>query len=318
MRPSRQASVHPQASGERRLTPTYALTAHGSPPGVWGKGHDEQTKVSEVRFTPRRLGKGSSSPILTSTRAVHPQASGERAWGAPTASCTETARGSPPGVWGKARSVLASSTDAVARFTPRRLGKGASTVLSAGSALARFTPRRLGKGRAASAWSALLPVHPQASGERVKRLDERFGGGRFTPRRLGKGSAATAFSGTRSGSVHPQASGERLIGAFVANGCKLPGSPPGVWGKGPRWPVTALARSLRFTPRRLGKGRPAGSRTRRRPVHPQASGERLGSHGPSGAFLGSPPGVWGKVIGSSLPTCKCRFTPRRLGKGRWL
>ena len=31
---------------------------HGSPPGIWGKGVGQLVHCTDIRFTPRHLGKG--------------------------------------------------------------------------------------------------------------------------------------------------------------------------------------------------------------------------------------------------------------------
>ena len=71
----------------------------------------------------------------------------------------------------------------------------------------------------------------------------------------------------------------------------------------------------RFIPRRLGRGLAPASRTPRRPVHPQAAGEREGSGSHAITSDGSSPGGWGEAGRRDPDMGLRRFIPRRLGRG---
>ena len=152
----------------------------------------------------------------------------------------------------------------------------------------RFIPARAGNAQRPGAGGARHPVHPRASGERLSmdRPNHRTAGssprergtrcglvraggkGRFIPARAG--NARSRWPRGRRTSVHPRASGERELVSWMT---------VGYLGSSPRERGTHVhcilhGRVPRFIPARAGNAASPRPRSRARPVHPRASGER--------------------------------------------
>ncbi len=183
--PHAASSVHPHASGERPIAPSPALSASGSSPREWGEGTTAVGDEGADRFIPTRVGRGRPMAARTVSTAVHPHASGERsAVESPSASIS----GSSPREWGEAWAINFQTSKA------------------------RFIPTRVGRGGTGAPPCPAPPVHPHASGERVRPAPGARSRGRFIPTRVGRGTRrAVAGSCSEAGenSVHPHASGER-------------------------------------------------------------------------------------------------------------
>ncbi len=131
---------------------------------------------------------------------------------------------------------------------------------------------------------------------------------RFTPTRVGKTSCALSIFFVSP--VHPHACGEdarRMSGGFPAIG-----SPPRVWGR--LTLVFVLFSIFRFTPTRVGKTCLATLPALPSSVHPHACGEDTLIFESGGAWSGSPPRVWGRLLALRTRMTPLRFTPTRVGK----
>ncbi len=172
------------------------------------------------------------------------------------------------------------------------------------------------------------PVHPHACGEdtcRARHSASQYGspprvwgrpdcapavGGRwrFTPTRVGKTNAWRAYP-VRIG-VHPHACGEDWAASAAAYAKN--GSPPRVWGRPSA--DSANTGSAWFTPTRVGKTPARRATGARSTVHPHACGEDAALVSSSTRMAGSPPRVWGRLVGVDTDSTDQRFTPTRVGK----
>ncbi len=133
----------------------------------------------------------------------------------------------------------------------------------------------------------------------------------ITPTRVGK--TLTTMRPANPWQDHPHACGENLHHHDTHLG--LLGSPPRVWGK----PVAnSIIRRLNgITPTRVGKTKLIGNRTILFRDHPHACGENRDPVADDAGADGSPPRVWGKLVGFSIARVELRITPTRVGKTRY-
>ena len=194
------ASVHPRASGERMSRFARLPRAAGSSPRERGTRGQGRALDRLQRFIPARAGNARARTSSRSATAVHPRASGER-------------EAEPIAIY----EMFGSS--------PRERGTPHGDSLWSG--VYRFIPARAGNALSPAPRCRPPPVHPRASGERLRlrahvlqragssprergtpvRRDHVGPAGRFIPARAGN-----ADRGWRSGlhvAVHPRASGER-------------------------------------------------------------------------------------------------------------
>ncbi len=132
-----------------------------------------------------------------------------------------------------------------------------------------------------------LAVHPHACGEdeRLARLSSTYW--EFTPTRVGKTGRPRQLE---------------AVG----------GSPPRVWGRPSA--DSANTGSAWFTPTRVGKTPARRATGARSTVHPHACGEDAALVSSSTRMAGSPPRVWGRLVGVDTDSTDQRFTPTRVGK----
>ena len=197
-------------------------------------------------------------------------------------------------------------------------------------AVSRFTPTRVGK---TSVCSSRIPpslVHPHACGEDFSMpwiMPSPIGSPprvwgrrsltslasltpRFTPTRVGKTALDARLVIVQP--VHPHACGEDA--GVVTFSSPPEGSPPRVWGRHVIMP--ACHRNLRFTPARVGKTGSFLALSARTRVHPHACGEDAYTVRMPAPISGSPPRVWGRLLGLGGGGLYDRFTPTRVGKTR--
>ena len=156
----------------------------------------------------------------------------------------------------------------------------------------RFTPTRVGTSNLTPPTLSPIAVHPHACGDIVMGRLRR-------PRRCGSpprvwGTSRIVSRPLRSPSVHPHACGDilRAGSRFTMRN----GSPPRVWGH-PAAPASG-APGTRFTPTRVGTSAKAYDEAARKLVHPHACGDITRCPRRFSAFCGSPPRVWGHLLGS--------------------
>ena len=133
---------------------------------------------------------------------------------------------------------------------------------------------------------------------------------RFIPARAGNATPVKALSAASA--VHPRASGER-------SSMKTLLSPLG--GSSPRERGTLSSRlhrggRQRFIPARAGNASTATARTRQPPVHPRASGERVGGGREPACRVGSSPRERGTRFAPVQEYVATRFIPARAGNAR--
>ena len=109
---------------------------------------------------------------------------------------------------------------------------------------------------------------------------------------------------------HPRACGENLTGGMPMTPTE--GSPPRVRGK--RFERNSAQISLRITPARAGKTKPATRCWPRCRDHPRACGENALNETVQQYFFGSPPRVRGKQSQPTKNVTGGRITPARAGK----
>lgn len=145
-----------------------------------GKLPDRHACFHATRFTPTRVGKTATTPVISVILA-----------------------GSPPRGWGKLMHLVVRRRDE--RFTPTRVGKTrrAGQLLSHRPVhphacgenvdgfllllrFVRFTPTRVGKTSAETAATAVFTVHPHACGENRRRGHQSPSTGGSPPRVWGK------------------------------------------------------------------------------------------------------------------------------------
>ena len=191
----------------------------------------------------------------------------------------------------------------------------------------RFIPARAGNATSRRAPSCNTTVHPRASGERpenataASKLDgssprergtlgfsEALGsGGRFIPARAGN-AQRSSFSHD-DGAVHPRASGERGVPSSSIHLAD---------GSSPRERGTPSVRyaddaSGRFIPARAGNALSRHASHSSVPVHPRASGERMGNWSSGASYFGSSPRERGTLGAAQASTTGSRFIPARAG-----
>ena len=147
---------------------------------------------------------------------------------------------------------------------------------------------------------------PRVWGQPGLRAD-LTGANRFTPTRVGTTSANRRKKDFLS--VHPHACGDNADLASTLT--VVPGSPPRVWGQLRRPPV--LRSVLRFTPTRVGTTVAVFARHAVPPVPPHACGDNGFASDLTDQLTGSPPRVWGQLVGSLGDALGPRFTPTRVG-----
>ena len=151
------------------------------------------------------------------------------------------------------------------------------------------------------------PVHPRASGERLRSRPLAPAPHRFIPARAGNAGHRHALPG--SSSVHPRASGERW--GAQRNPSHRCGSSPRERGT----PSDADRNGcpIRFIPARAGNARRHDLSQHPRPVHPRASGERGGSFTDPVGVAGSSPRERGTLNAMRNREQIHRFIPARAG-----
>ena len=250
----------PRERGTRcRLGPAEMTV--GSSPRERGTPRSERERLPPHRFIPARAGNALFRVFRHFSTPVHPRASGERTYSAP-------------------------SLSAFVGSSPRERGTHADEV--PGRQCRRFIPARAGNAAMARFRGLMAAVHPRASGERcslVEACPSTIGSSprergtppasesegayiRFIPARAGNASPSPASSSASA--VHPRASGERSFRAWPSSSR---------FGSSPRERGTlhhdlgGIAHA-RFIPARAGNAWRSCFRRMRSAVHPRASGER--------------------------------------------
>ena len=90
---------HPRVCGEKVAHPLYHTRKGGSPPRMRGKAEPEAAPRPALRITPAYAGKRQMVLVALDRSRDHPRVCGEKAQ---TAQQTETQKGSPPRMRGKA------------------------------------------------------------------------------------------------------------------------------------------------------------------------------------------------------------------------
>ena len=210
---SAQASVHPRASGEQRVSlDARSSLMIGSSPRERGTRFGRFQAVLRQRFIPARAGNAPFAGSTGASGSVHPRASGER----------RRRPGAFPWAVGS---------------SPRERGTRNRRMVF--GLMLRFIPARAGNASRRRARHGTRTVHPRASGERdwdTAQAIVRTGSSprergtlelrrsrpvdfRFIPARAGNAHAYGSAQALRP--VHPRASGERgepRIGHGVAAG----------------------------------------------------------------------------------------------------
>ena len=146
-------------------------------------------------------------------------------------------------------------------------------------------------------------------GKEVKETKAR-GMERITPACAGKRIATV--SGTSFTEDHPRVCGEKMeSGAFHPDEV---GSPPRVRGKDNQ--IAFLAKTFGITPACAGKSKRIFASRFFIKDHPRVCGEKFTGASLTGALMGSPPRVRGKVITAIAGALILRITPACAGK-RW-
>ena len=214
-----------------------------------------------------------------------------------------TTSGSPPRVWGQLPGGDVRLPGG--RFTPTRVG----TTRCRG----RFPPgpavhpHACGDNRAtATTCCGILGSPPRVWGQPVDEIAHQLHA-RFTPTRVGTTPPGCSTAVARP--VHPHACGDN--GGHAAASNDVVGSPPRVWGQ----PLVAgrVDRPERFTPTRVGTTGSALARGGCPAVHPHACGDNGTGRTRSRTRSGSPPRVWGQLLGRTAQELGGRFTPTRVG-----
>ena len=91
-------TVHPHACGENYTIRSAKVSAHGSPPRLWGKLVCLTVLMSYCRFTPTPVGKTANNSDIAAPLPVHPHACGENLF---VILLFFGVFGSPPRLWGK-------------------------------------------------------------------------------------------------------------------------------------------------------------------------------------------------------------------------
>ncbi len=141
-----------------------------------------------------------------------------------------------------------------------------------------------------------LPIFP------ANRLSARF-----TPTRVGTTPRPSAA--TRTPPVHPHACGDNTATPHDHHGDL--GSPPRVWGQQQRQALDL--RKHRFTPTRVGTTEAQNAAWASIAVHPHACGDNKARDIRAQGAVGSPPRVWGQLVGDPVGRGEVRFTPTRVG-----
>ena len=132
---------HPHPCGEKFQLRNRTRGRKGSPPPMWGKASSHAWIVRRGRITPTHVGKRSTILPGKSADRDHPHPCGEKA---ACIGCRRRVLGSPPPMWGKARS---------ANVYPCAI---------------RITPTHVGKSKVYRAGSGALEDHPHPCGEKVR------------------------------------------------------------------------------------------------------------------------------------------------------
>ena len=197
-----QTAVHPHACGDNDRIPIQRDEDGGSPPRVWGQLAGCGDCMTDLRFTPTRVGTTAPDAPGRNPVSVHPHACGDN-------SCRPcwrtTPTGSPPRVWGQL--VPAMLEDNPYRFTPTRVG----TTSPSRYHILRVT------------------VHPHACGDNGGGVGHLRHHLRFTPTRVGTTSRRRRTPPRWP--VHPHACGDNSMPGAIST--RPRGSPPRVWGQPP-------------------------------------------------------------------------------------
>mgnify|MGYP001470775927 CR=1 FL=1 len=153
-----EISVHPRACGERRTTHSKSLAANGSSPRLRGTRSRAAACTSGMRFIPAPAGNAASTPMGTSSPAVHPRACGER-------------------------NKFTDQFHATSGSSPRLRGTLGERLKEERER--RFIPAPAGNARSGVGPIRALSVHPRACGERAVGEDGGRGGVGSSPRLRG-------------------------------------------------------------------------------------------------------------------------------------